>query len=716
MKILSELRRRNVLRMGALYLGGAWLVMQVVDILIDRGPLPESLGPLTLTLLAIGFPIALILSWFYEVTPEGVTLDEEVQPGTAVSAARRRLDVILIAVLAAAVLMFAFDKWWTGPPPERSVAVLPFVSMSTDDEIHYLGAGVADTILNVLVTIPNLHVASRTSSFQPRLDGLSVPEVAALLGVTTILEGSVQRQGDRLRITAQLVDAENDNHLWSSNFDREYGDIFAVQDEIAEAVASALEIAVGEDARLRIDREGTDNRAALEAYSRAIANLRARTTDSVAQAVEQLKRAVELDPEYARAHAMLGHIYGDWRYAVWSELTRAERRELARDAANTALRIAPGMSTALALLGQLTEDGDARAQLYREAVAKGPNDTVALRVYTDYLFDHGQTDEAMGLAEKLIRLDPLDETNYTLLAGHQQGQFRIAEALETIARGKEKVPNSVPLRDLEHICFSILGDFSSAIRAKHETLTTDPKEYQNRWLIAQDYFNVGMPEEADRWWERAAETAPERDQDVFRLMLRTTLDVYHQRDDEATFESLQRWVTEAGERFGFPGAPGYVHDIFIEYGDRLDRLDEVLSTFEDLAPQLFADPPDVERYSLLAPFAGLALMRAGDQKRGEPLLRPLLELQEKDPDRGSIMGYVYVLLYLGDTDAALEHFRFFAASKFVYVGLRQRFIMQYSPVWAPIRAMPEYAALMQKLDQNAAEQRRKLQAMDLPLR
>ena len=133
MKLFSELRRRNVLRMGALYLGAAWLVMQVVDILIDRGPLPESLGPLTLTLLAIGFPIALILSWFYEVTPEGVTLDEEVQPGTAVSAARRRLDVILIAVLAAAVLMFAFDKWWTGPPPERSVAVLPFVSMSTDD-------------------------------------------------------------------------------------------------------------------------------------------------------------------------------------------------------------------------------------------------------------------------------------------------------------------------------------------------------------------------------------------------------------------------------------------------------------------------------------------------------------------------------------------------------------------------------------------------------
>jgi serine/threonine-protein kinase len=262
MNLLSEIKRRNVHRMALLYLGAAWLIMQVVDLLIDRGPLPESLGPLVLAVLAIGFPIALILSWFYELTPGGVDRESDADAEKAITRTPgRRSDLIIISILCAAVILFAYDKWWTGPPPERSVAVLPFVNMSSDDEADWLGSGVADTVLNMLVTIPDLHVASRTSSFQPRLQGLSIPEIAGLLGVATILEGSVQRQGDRLRITAQLVNADDDNHLWSKNFDREYGDVFAVQDEIAEAVASVMQIVLREDTRQPIDREGTDNLA-----------------------------------------------------------------------------------------------------------------------------------------------------------------------------------------------------------------------------------------------------------------------------------------------------------------------------------------------------------------------------------------------------------------------------------------------------------------------
>jgi hypothetical protein len=161
-KLISELKRRNVFRMALLYLGAAWLIMQVVDLLIDRGPLPDSIGPITLTVLAVGFPIALIISWFYEVTPEGISRDTDEQPAeSATGFAGRRVDFVIIAVLAAAVLVFAYDKWWTEPPPERSVAVLPFVNMSADDAADYLGAGVADTILNMLVTIPDLHVLAR---------------------------------------------------------------------------------------------------------------------------------------------------------------------------------------------------------------------------------------------------------------------------------------------------------------------------------------------------------------------------------------------------------------------------------------------------------------------------------------------------------------------------------------------------------------------------
>ena len=211
MTLFKELKRRNVLRMAALYLGAAWLVMQVVDLLIDRGPLPESLGPLMLILLAIGFPIALVLSWFYEVTPEGVTLDKDVRSDVAVPAVSRRLDFVVIAVLTAAVLMFAFDKWWKGPPPARSVAVLPFVNMSADEAVDYLGSGVADTILNMLVTIPDLHVASRTSSFQFKGAAVDSREIGSRLGVNTLLESL---PGERHCSTLPTAPPATAPHRW----------------------------------------------------------------------------------------------------------------------------------------------------------------------------------------------------------------------------------------------------------------------------------------------------------------------------------------------------------------------------------------------------------------------------------------------------------------------------------------------------------------------
>ena len=157
--------------------------------------------------------------------------------------------------------------------------------MSADEDSAYIAVGVADTILNMLAQVPELHVAARTSSSQPRLHDLGAREIGALLGVGAVLEGSVQRQGDRLRITAQLIDAEDDSHLWSRNFDRDYGDVFAIQDEIAEAVTSALELSLQGEAKQRIDREGTDNLEAFEEYSKAIDNLRVRTVDSFQRAV-----------------------------------------------------------------------------------------------------------------------------------------------------------------------------------------------------------------------------------------------------------------------------------------------------------------------------------------------------------------------------------------------------------------------------------------------
>ena len=225
MGLIAELRRRNVFRMAVLYLGAAWLVMQIVDLLIDRGPLPESFGPLMLVVLSIGFPISILLAWFYELTPDGILPDEETadQRG-APQAAGRAMDFVVIAVLAAAVLLFAFDKWWlrdaaTPVGYANSVAVLAFEDLSPDGNQEWFSDGLTEEIINSLAQLPELKVTARTSAFHFKGKDLPVPEIAETLGVAHIVEGSVRRAGDRLRVTAQLIKANDGFHLWSENYD-----------------------------------------------------------------------------------------------------------------------------------------------------------------------------------------------------------------------------------------------------------------------------------------------------------------------------------------------------------------------------------------------------------------------------------------------------------------------------------------------------------------
>ncbi len=719
MSLLSELKRRNVHRMAALYVAAAWLVLQVVDVLKDNLSLPDWIGSAVFAVLAIGFPIALIISWFYEVTPEGITLDSDEEPAEATKGfAGRRVDFVIIAVLAAAVLVFAYDKWSTGPPPERSVAVLPFVNMSADEDSAYFAEGVADTILNMLAQVPELHVAARTSSFQARLTGLGAREIGSLLGVTAVLEGSVQRHGDKLRITAQLINAEDDSHLWSRNFDRDYGDVFAIQDEIAEAVTSALELSLQGETKRRIDREGTDNLQAFEEYSKAIENLRSKTYDSVQLAMEKLQHAIELDPDFARAHAMLGYTYLDGRYSDWSELDREEIKAHARDAANIALRIAPGMSTALTLLGRLTEDRDAAGELFREAVENGPNDTLALRRYAVHLFSNYQIDEAIALAQKAIKLDPLDESNYTTQAWMQSVQKQLQAALATIRDGKNRIPDSVGLRDYESRFHYGIGDYRSAIVAKYETLDFDSREWWNRYEIGTLYLLAGMPDEAERWLESSAANAPEG---AFTHRLNPLLlDMYYQRNDREVFTTLKALVSESPGVNAFGDPFGSQHVLFIEYGSRLGKLDEVLETFEELYPKL--DPPSSRegyRESLQSSWVGLALLRHGDVQRGEPLMRAYLEAADiRDRTPGEIRDVYSVSalgrLALGETDAALGKFRQLdATDKWINGSVVTLLMLRYSSLYDPIRDEPEFIELLDMYDKNAAEQRKLLKTMSL---
>jgi len=320
MSLFTELKRRNVFRMAALYVAAAWVIMQVAEVMAGLVALPEWAGPALLVLLAMGFPICLVLSWFYEITPEGILPDEvAAEHGGAARATSRALDFVVIAVLAAAVLLFAYDKWWlrdaaTPVGYANSVAVLAFDDLSPEGDQGWFSDGLSEEIINSLAQLPELKVTARTSAFHFKGLDLPIPQIAATLGVAHVVEGSVRRAGERMRVTAQLIKAEDGFHLWSETYDRSTDDVFAVQEDIATNIATALDIYLDEERREEMIQIGTRNVQAYEAYlcGRRIYNEwhdYVGEGGSIWEAQRWFERALEYDPEFAQAHFDHGDAY-----------------------------------------------------------------------------------------------------------------------------------------------------------------------------------------------------------------------------------------------------------------------------------------------------------------------------------------------------------------------------------------------------------------------
>jgi len=246
--VWGELKRRNVVRVAIAYAIVAWLILQLSDVLAPMLSLPEWIGKLVLFILLIGFPLALIFAWAFELTPEGVKREKNVTRDQSIThATGRRLNTVIIAVLTIAVALFSFDKFVLGPAaPDsttsvlepiaaeipQSIAVLPFVNMSSDPEQEYFSDGLSEEILNLLAKIPDLKVIGRTSSFAFKGKNQDLRAIGEALGARTVLEGSVRNSGERVRITAQLIDTSDGTHLWSEAYDRTITDVFAVQDDV----------------------------------------------------------------------------------------------------------------------------------------------------------------------------------------------------------------------------------------------------------------------------------------------------------------------------------------------------------------------------------------------------------------------------------------------------------------------------------------------------
>ena len=423
MTFFQELKRRNVIRVGALYLVGAWLLLQLTDVLSSLLPVPEWTGSLVFLLLAVGFFPVMLFAWVYEMTPEGLRRESDIDRSKSITATTgHKINTVIIVLLVLAIGGLVADRLIpeasvvaevaeTGPVAaalnDTSIAVLPFADLSADKDQQYFTDGLSEELLNLLVRVDGLRVASRTSSFAYRDSTLGVPNISKALNVGHVLEGSVRKDGDRIRITAQLIEAGTDSHLWSENFDRELVDIFAIQDEIANAIVGALagQLNLGGVKAVTVEA-ATDNLDAYEMYLAGRELYLSRI--DLGESIRLLRAATELDPNFARAWEGLAaaEVIGD----AWLAKDGIDHLALAEEAANRALVLNPDLSMPMAVLGLLAElvDNDivASMELYEEAIKRDPKNTTAW-LWKGILFDFsGFMDEAIETFQQCLAIDP----------------------------------------------------------------------------------------------------------------------------------------------------------------------------------------------------------------------------------------------------------------------------------------------------------------------
>jgi TolB-like protein len=509
MKLFSELKRRNVLRMAVLYVVAAWLVMQVAEVLIGLGALPESTGQWILGLLAIGFPIALIFSWFFEITPEGLSLEKDVAEGQSITRATgRRMDFVIIAILSAGLILFAYDKWWPRGPPELSVAVLPFVNMSADPEQEYFSDGISEELLNLLAQIQGLKVIARTSSFSFKGKDVDIATMAQQLNVRHILEGSVRKAGDRVRITAQLIDAQDSSHLWSQTYDRDYSaeNLFYVQSEIARAITDRLRMTLTGDDEVRLASVPTKNTEAYNEYLLGRHRLKDRKVDDLADAVQQFARAIELDPQFAGAWSGLVDacfLYGNYSGGQSNEHcppSPAELEQLARKA----LELDPESGEAWISLG-----GAIQNQMDFSSFEDVPESMLKLR-------------GAIAAFERGLELNPTLSQGYHWLAvAHQfihlypdppRGWIEAYQAgvWESIYdKGLEVDPLSIPLHFQKSRYPLVSKSKEEAIRHGHRIVEIAPDSALGYSALSRLSWGAkGRLDESIRWTNTALERDP----------------------------------------------------------------------------------------------------------------------------------------------------------------------------------------------------------------
>jgi TolB-like protein/Tfp pilus assembly protein PilF len=521
MNLITELKRRNVIRVGIAYLVGAWLLAQAADLVLDVMGAPDIILQSLVAILALGFIPAVIFAWAFELTPEGIKRESEVNRTESITnITAKKLDFVTIGMLVAVLAVVAIDRFLPSSessgeriaaeqpteqaqasaqpePSGKSIAVLPFVNMSEDANNEFFSDGISEEILNALAKVKDLKVAGRTSSFVFKGENQDLRQIGETLGVSHILEGSVRKAGNRVRVTAQLIQADDGFHMWSENYDRELDDVFAIQDEIANAILDELKAHLLADEQSAIQSVRTDTDA-YELYLLAKQRIYQRSKPTLEAAADMLDKAIAIDSKYAPAYAQRAIATILLSDEDYGDIPLEEALTQGKVYIDQALRLNPDDPEALSALGlyynnQPGKKTEAIAAL-EAALAINPNLVNASNWLQGSYGAAGRPDKALAILEDLVERDPLYRPALGNISNYYSNMGKTDQLEALIERIKPSMPNDPFLLRLEATVLYAQAEYAKGLRRAEEALALRPDNYPNQGLVGQGLLTTGQYE------------------------------------------------------------------------------------------------------------------------------------------------------------------------------------------------------------------------------
>ena len=487
----AELKRRNVYKVAVAYAVVGWLVIQVTATIVPALHLPDGLTTAVVVLTLVGFPVALVISWAFELTPEGIKRTENVSPDEVIPQWNKKKFaalVIGIAVIAAGLLGFQLLRssrsTIIATADTKSIAVLPFVNMSADKNDEYLSDGMTEELIHVLSKVPGLRVPGRTScfAFKGKNEEDIFRKVGDQLHVGTVLEGSVRKAGDKLRVTAQLINVSDGYHLWSKDYDGDVKDILNFQSNVAEQVVQALQVKLGGEGTRVLAKKPTENPEAHRLYLLGRYEFAKYTQTGWNNAIRYYEQALRIDPEFALAYCGLAD-----NYAYMGSVVMPEKEAIAKEKefAQKALELDPELAEAhMSLALALVADYDWRNGLkeFDRALELNPNLAFAYELQSWTLNGLGRFDEAIAKTRKAVELDPLNPFFQASLSFFQYWARQYDDAIAQARKAQAMDPNSTLAHVLLGLSFLKKGDTAGAIAELEKSKTPDPGAWYQGFL------------------------------------------------------------------------------------------------------------------------------------------------------------------------------------------------------------------------------------------